>query len=98
MQVPGKPEHRISKRLYPGALHAPVRFRECHRMVLEDLSLNEAACCECRKPISTIPSWLAGAKVKFQCEECRQKHPRIPGMADMDTRRSLAAHDDIADP
>ena len=66
-------------------------------MVLEDLSLNEATCSECKKPISTIPSWLAGAHVKFQCEECRQKHPRIPGMAEIDTRRSLAAHDDVAD-
>ncbi len=79
-------------------MRAPVRFRECFRMVLEDLSLNEATCSECRKPISTIPSWLAGAHVKFQCEECRQKHPRIPGMADIDPRRSLAAHDEPADP
>ena len=67
-------------------------------MVLEDLTLNEAQCAECKKPISTIPSWLAGAHVKFQCEECRQKHPRIPGMAEIDPRRSLAAHDDVPEP
>ena len=67
-------------------------------MPVEDLALNEASCCECGKPISSIPSWLAGAKVKFQCEECRQKHPRIPGMADLDPRRTAAAADDVVDP
>ena len=66
-------------------------------MPVEDLALNEASCCECGKPISSIPSWLAGAKVKFQCEECRQKHPRIPGMADLDPRRTAAAADEVAD-
>ena len=67
-------------------------------MPTEELVLNEAACCECKKPISSIPSWLCDAKVKFQCEECRQKHPRIPGMADLDPRRTAAAADDVVDP
>jgi hypothetical protein len=58
-------------------------------MRVEEQHLKEVICCECKKPISTIPAWLAGAKVKFQCEECRQKHPRIPGMADVDIHRSL---------
>ncbi len=66
-------------------------------MALEDMTLNEVTCCECGKPISTIPTWMAGAKVKFQCEECRQKHPRIPGMAEVDTRRSLSASEDVAE-
>lgn len=66
-------------------------------MALEDMTLNEVTCCECGKPISTIPTWMAGAKVKFQCEECRQKHPRIPGMAEIETRRSLGAGEDTAE-
>ena len=66
-------------------------------MPVEELTLNEASCCECGKPISTIPSWLADAKVKFQCEECRQKHPRIPGMAELDPRRSASASDELGE-
>ncbi len=34
---------------------------------LTDLSLPQTYCCECGRPIDTIPSWLAGAKVKFGC-------------------------------
>lgn len=30
-------------------------------------------CHECGKAIPSIPSWLATVKVKFECEECRQK-------------------------
>ena len=65
--------------------------------MVEELTLNEASCCECRKPISSIPSWLADAKVKFQCEECRQKHPRIPGMAELDPRRTVSASDELGE-
>ena len=63
-------------------------------MAVSELELHEASCRECGKPIPTIPLWLADAKVKFQCEECRQKHPRVPGMADMDLRRGIAAGDE----
>jgi len=66
-------------------------------MPVEDMTLNESTCCECGKPIPSIPSWLADAKVKFQCEECRQKHPRIPGMADLDPRRTAAATDELGE-
>ena len=65
-------------------------------LTLEDTSLSEVSCFECGKPISSIPPWLAGAKVKFQCEECRQKHPRVPGMADLEPRRAADA-DEVAD-
>jgi hypothetical protein len=65
-------------------------------LTLEDTSLSEVSCFECGKPISSIPPWLAGAKVKFQCEECRQKHPRVPGMADLEPRRGADA-DEVAD-
>jgi hypothetical protein len=63
---------------------------------LEDTSISEVSCYECGKPISSIPPWLAGAKVKFQCEECRQKHPRVPGMADLEPRRG-ADIDELGD-
>jgi hypothetical protein len=62
-------------------------------MAVSELELHEAACAECGKPMSTIPLWLADAKVKFQCEECRQKHPRVPGMVEMDLRRGAASDD-----
>lgn len=64
---------------------------------LEDTSLTEVHCFECGKPISSIPPWLAGAKVKFQCEECRQKHPRVPGMAELEPRRGLNDADELGD-
>lgn len=63
-------------------------------MSLDDLTLSETLCCECGKPISSIPAWLSTAQVSFQCEECRQKHPRVPGMAEVETRRSPADADD----
>jgi hypothetical protein len=66
-------------------------------MTLEDLTLNEVTCFECNKPISAIPPWLAGAKVKFQCEECRQKHPRVPGMAELESRRNVGEVDELGD-
>lgn len=62
-------------------------------MSLEDLTLNEVVCCECSKPISSIPAWMADAKVKFECEDCRQKRPRIAGMPDIDHARHNA-HDE----
>lgn len=58
-------------------------------MRVEEQNIKEVFCYECKKPISTIPTWLAGSKVKFQCEECRQKHPRIPGMAEIDIHRNM---------
>lgn len=66
-------------------------------MTLEDTTLHEVACYECSKPISSIPAWMAGAKVKFQCEECRQKHPRVPGMMDIEPRRGIGAVDELGD-
>ena len=66
-------------------------------MAVEEAVLNEATCSECVKPMGSVPSWLAGAKVKFQCEECRQKHPRIPGMVDIDPRRNAAAAEEPHD-
>jgi hypothetical protein len=33
-------------------------------------------CSDCKKPIKSVPSWLADVNVRFSCETCRQKHPR----------------------
>ena len=64
---------------------------------LTDLSLQEVHCFECGKPIPSIPSWLSDAKVKFQCEECRLKHPRIPGMPEIELRRPTVDLEHLAD-
>ncbi|MGC8667074.1 MAG: hypothetical protein ACP5VE_03010 [Chthonomonadales bacterium] len=66
-------------------------------MSLEDLAINEVTCFECGKPIPSIPSWLSTAKVKFQCDECRQRHPRPPGMVELDPHRVLAHADDVVE-
>ncbi len=66
-------------------------------MSLTDMTLNEVSCFECGKPISCIPAWLANATVKFQCEECRQKHPRVPGLAEIEPRRGAADVDELGE-
>ena len=33
-------------------------------------------CSECGKPIRSVPTWLANVQVRFNCDTCRQKHPR----------------------
>lgn len=71
--------------------------RDYSVMSLEDLTLNEVRCYECNKPMPSIPAWLATAKVKFQCEECRQKHPRVPGMADIEPRRIPVDTEELSD-
>jgi hypothetical protein len=65
----------------------------------------EVLCCECGNPIPSIPTWLTTASVKFECEECRQKHPRLPGMPEYEPRRTDAEDaptakpaDDVAEP
>ena len=44
--------------------------------------MNEVVyCSDCKKPVKSVPSWLAGVNVRFTCESCRQKHPRgVPGL------------------
>ena len=44
--------------------------------------MNEVVyCSDCKKPVKSVPSWLAGVNVRFTCESCRQKHPRgMPGL------------------
>ncbi len=56
----------------------------------------EVLCCECGNPIPSIPTWLTTANVKFECEECRQKHPRLPGMPEYEPRRTEAEDAPVA--
>jgi hypothetical protein len=64
-----------------------------------DLELNEVRCSECGKPVPSIPQWLSDVKVAFQCEECRQKHPRAPGVPELvePPRRTLGPTDEGAE-
>jgi hypothetical protein len=39
--------------------------------------VEEAHCAECGAPITAIPSWYADVAVKFSCDNCRQKSPRL---------------------
>jgi len=69
--------------------------RNSQPLALEDMTLHEVTCSECGKPISSIPTWLATANVKFQCEECRQKHPRVSGMPEVEPRRTVDEIDEL---
>ena len=43
--------------------------------------VEEAHCSECNKPIPAIPNWYAQVRVKFTCDDCRQKSPRLVAAA-----------------
>ena len=43
----------------------------------DEKHVEEAHCSECNKPISAIPNWYAQVRVKFTCDACRQKSPRL---------------------
>lgn len=59
--------------------------------------LTQVRCSDCDKPISSIPNWLSGAKVKFQCEECRQRHPRPIGPESIEPLRKTEVKAEEAD-
>ena len=58
-------------------------------------------CSDCKKPIKSVPTWLATVNVRFTCETCRQKHPRgvlgfdsgpgprVPGDPDLDAEEVI---------
>ncbi|MBC8102773.1 MAG: hypothetical protein H7Z41_09325 [Cytophagales bacterium] len=53
--------------------------------------VEEVHCIECGVPISAIPSWYANVNVRFTCDTCRQKSPRLGqpvAAADSDGPRS----------
>jgi len=43
----------------------------------DERAVEEVHCIECGAPISAIPSWYATVHVKFTCDVCRQKSPRL---------------------
>jgi len=43
----------------------------------DERAVEEAHCAECGVPISAIPSWYANVAVRFSCDNCRQKSPRL---------------------
>src|SRR5579862_8046193 len=52
-----------------------------------DVEVQEVTCYETGKPITKIPLWMADVKVKFISDEARQKHPALPGLADIEPLR-----------
>jgi hypothetical protein len=63
-----------------------------------DEVVREVVCSETGKPMPKIPLWMADVKVKFISDEARQKHPPLPGIADLEPlRRGGAEIDGIKD-
>jgi hypothetical protein len=52
-----------------------------------DVVVQEVVCSETGKPMSKIPLWMAGMKVKFVSDEARQKHPAPLGIPEIDPVR-----------
>jgi hypothetical protein len=57
--------------------------------------VEEVHCSECDVPISAIPGWYAGVNVRFTCDACRQKSPKIAAApaAEVEAPRSGALLD-----
>ena len=47
-------------------------------------------CVDCSNLIDKMPDWLTGVKVRFVCDNCRQKHPK-PLLMDTDADTSVKA-------
>lgn len=45
-------------------------------------------CHACGEPIESIPTWLIGASVRFECERCRQKHAKVSAELEAVPRRA----------
>ncbi len=56
--------------------------------------VEEVHCSECGLPISTIPNWYANVHVKFTCDLCRQKSPRLAASVAADTESARASSTD----
>lgn len=59
-------------------------------------NVEEVHCAECGVPMSSIPNWYANVKVRFTCDACRQKSPRLNALPTLDTavRRPSALGED----
>lgn len=52
-----------------------------HPAEQDERAVEEAHCSDCGAPISAIPSWYANVAVRFTCDNCRQKSPRLAAAA-----------------
>jgi hypothetical protein len=59
-----------------------------------DVVVQEVVCSETGKPMTKIPLWMAGMKVKFVSDEARQKHPAPLGIPEIDPIRKGVAGED----
>jgi hypothetical protein len=56
-------------------------------------------CSECGKPVRSVPTWLADVEVRFNCDSCRQKHPRPFTPVDIPVPSvSIDGEDKVVDP
>jgi hypothetical protein len=62
---------------------------------LDEKQVEEVHCAECNAPIPSIPNWYAAVKVRFTCDNCRQKSPRLPVHAGLETAPATRAPADV---
>jgi len=62
----------------------------------EERAVEEVLCYECGAPMPAIPSWYATVKLKFTCDNCRQKSSKPAPIPTLDVvlPRSAALADD----
>lgn len=63
----------------------------------DERAVEEVHCSECGVPISAIPAWYANVAVKFTCDQCRQKSPKLTAglpVAETESPRSSAVDTD----
>jgi hypothetical protein len=59
--------------------------------------VEEVHCSECGVPIPAIPGWYAQVNVRFTCDTCRQKSPKLAApvpSADIESPRGALADGD----
>lgn len=44
---------------------------------MDEVAVEEVHCSECNAPMPAIPNWYANVRVRFACDACRQKSPRL---------------------
>ena len=54
-----------------------------------DKEVKEVKCSETGKAMPKIPQWMADVKVKFVCEEVRQRHTSAAGLPPLPARPAL---------
>ena len=58
--------------------------------------VEEVHCVECGAPIPAIPAWYAQVRLKFTCDTCRQKSPRLSALPTAALApESVVAADDV---